>query len=54
MNGNVKKRSGQAVVEYLFVTLALVALFAGMFGFLQGQLTKLFQAAGIKILTSYY
>jgi hypothetical protein len=38
-------------VEYLLTTCALVTAFAGMYGFLQGQLTHLFQVAGMIILT---
>ena len=44
-------KGGQTVVEYLLTTLTLVTVFAGMYGFLQGQLTRLFQAAGMTILT---
>lgn len=48
-----KTPRGQSTVEYLLTTMALVTLFAGMYGFLQGQIRRLFQAAGTKILTSY-
>ena len=41
-------------MEYLLTTMALLTLFVGMYGFLQGQLKSLFQIAGIKILTPYY
>ena len=41
-------------MEYLLTTLTLVTVFAGMYGFLQGQLRTLFRIAGIKILTPYY
>ena len=34
--------------------MALVTVFAGMYGFLQGQLRSLFKIAGVKILTPYY
>ena len=44
---------GQTTVEYLLTTLALVTVFASMYGFMQGQLRKLFTKAGIAILTSY-
>ena len=47
-------RSGQTAVEYLLTTLTLVTAFAGLYGFLQGQLKRLFTAAAIRILTSYY
>jgi hypothetical protein len=51
----VKLRTqGQTAVEYLLTTLVLVTFFAGMYGFLQGQLKRLFVLSGIKILTSYY
>jgi Flp pilus assembly pilin Flp len=45
---------GQTVVEYLLTTLTLVTVFAGMYGFLQGQLKILFKIAGMKILTPYH
>ena len=47
-------KAGQTVVEYLLTTLTLVTVFAGMYGFLQGQLKILFKVAGMKILTPYY
>jgi hypothetical protein len=47
-------RRGQAAVEYLLTTMVLVTCFAGMYGFMQGQLKKLFIAAGTKILGTYY
>ncbi len=47
-------RKGQTAVEYLLTTLTLVTVFAGMYGFLQGQLKGLFKIAGVKILTPYY
>lgn len=50
----IRGKSGQTVVEYLLTTLTLVTVFAGMYGFLQGQLRMLFRIAGIKILTPYY
>ena len=59
MRNKFKRRSaigrrGQTVVEYLLTTLTLVTVFAGMFGFLQGQLKGLFKIAGMKILTPYF
>lgn len=45
---------GQSTVEYLLTTMALVTAFAGMYGFIQGQMKILFKTAAIKILTSYY
>jgi len=50
----IKGKRGQTAVEYLLTTVTLVTVFAGMYGFLQGQLRTLFQIAGIKILTPYY
>ena len=44
-------KRGQTVVEYLLTTLTLVTVFAGMYGFLQGQLKNLFKLAGMLILT---
>lgn len=49
----VRGRSGQTAIEYLLTTVALVTVFAGMYGFLQGQLKKLFLIAGVKILSTY-
>lgn len=42
------------MVEYLLTTMTLVTLFAGMYGFMQGQLRRLFIQAGMKILRAYY
>ena len=50
----LKGKRGQTVVEYLLTTLTLVTVFAGMYGFLQGQLKILFKVAGMKILTPYF
>jgi len=50
----MKGKRGQTAVEYLLTTVTLVTFFAGMYGFLQGQLRSLFKLAGIKILTPYY
>lgn len=41
-------------MEYLLTTLTLTVAFAGMYGFLQGQLRNLFRIAGLKILSAYY
>jgi Flp pilus assembly pilin Flp len=54
MRGAGLSRSGQTAVEYMLATLALTIAFAGMYGFMQGQLKKLFTAAAVKILTAYY
>jgi Flp pilus assembly pilin Flp len=50
----LKGKKGQTAIEYLLTTLTLVTVFAGMYGFLQGQLRNLFILAGTKILTPYY
>lgn len=38
----------------MLTTMALVTVFAGMYGFIQGQMKTLFKTAAVKILTSYY
>ena len=45
---------GQALVEYLLMTLMLLALFTGLYRLLQGQVKMLFAKAGMAILTAYY
>lgn len=45
---------GQALVEYLLMTVMLLALFTGLYRVLQGQLRFLFTRAGRAILTAYY
>jgi Flp pilus assembly pilin Flp len=50
----LRARRGQTTVEYLMTTVTLVMVFASMYGFLHGQLKKMFEAAGVRILTSYY
>ncbi len=47
-------KRGQTAVEYLLTTVTLVTVFAGMYGFLQGQLKGLFKIAGMRILTPYF
>ncbi len=54
MKGSSPCRRGQTAVEYLLTTVMLVTVFAGLYGFLQGQLQRLFILAGTKILTTYY
>jgi Flp pilus assembly pilin Flp len=49
----MRGKKGQTVVEYLLTTVTLVTVFAGMYGFLQGQLRTLFTLAGRKILAPY-
>jgi hypothetical protein len=51
--GPAAKR-GQALVEYLLMTLMLLALFTGLYRVLQSQLRIYFQKAGQAILTAYY
>lgn len=48
-----RRNSGQNTVEYLLIMVSLTMFFAGMYGFLSGQVKKLFEAAGTKILVSY-
>jgi hypothetical protein len=48
-----RRSRGQAAIEYLMTTVALTVFFAGLYGFLQGQVRRLFVLAGTKILTSY-
>ncbi|MFH2204269.1 MAG: hypothetical protein ABIJ96_14210 [Elusimicrobiota bacterium] len=45
---------GQALIEYLLMTLMLLFLFTGLYRVLQGQLKTLFGRAGVAILTAYY
>jgi Flp pilus assembly pilin Flp len=49
----VRGRNGQTAVEYLLTTVVLVTVFAGMYGYLQGQLKTLFTKAGVRILSTY-
>lgn len=49
-----RARAGQTAVEYMLTTMALVVAFSAMYGVIQNSLKKLFTAAAIKILTSYY
>ena len=41
------------MIEYLLTTVVLVTIFAGMYGWLQGQLRELYKAAGKVILRPY-
>lgn len=45
---------GQALIEYLLMTLMLLFLFTGLYRVLQGQLKLLFSRAGRAILLAYY
>jgi hypothetical protein len=49
-----KASRGQALVEYMLMTLMLLFLFTGLYRVLQGQLKTLFARAGIAILKAYY
>ena len=52
----VRRRSpsGQALVEYLLMTLMLLFVFTGLYRVLQSQLRTTFQKAGRAILFAYY
>jgi len=52
--GKGLNRRGQALIEYLLMTVMLLALFTGLYRVLQGQLRFLFQKAGKAILYAYY
>lgn len=54
MRGSLWRSKGQATVEYLLTTLAVLVLFSSMYGFTQGQLKKLFTAAARVILRAYH
>jgi len=45
---------GQALIEYLLMTMMLLFLFIGLYRTLQTSLKELFTQAGIRILTAYY
>lgn len=45
---------GQALIEYLLMTVMLLFLFTGLYRVLQGQLKLLFSRAGRAILLAYY
>jgi len=55
-SAKIKKRlrRGQALVEYLLMSLMLLFLFTGMYSVLQSELKKYFTAAGRVILLAYY
>ena len=53
--GAFSRRSrGQTVVEYLLMTVMLLALFTGLYKVLQSSMKKAFIRAGIVILRAYY
>ncbi|PCI40553.1 MAG: hypothetical protein COB53_00750 [Elusimicrobia bacterium] len=45
---------GQVLIEYLMMTLMLLALFTGLYKVLQSSLRTYFAKAGQAILTAYY
>ncbi len=45
---------GQALIEYLLMTVMLLFLFTGLYQVLSGQLKTLFSKAGRAILIAYY
>lgn len=47
-------RRGQALIEYLLMTLMLLFIFTTLYRMLSGQMKRLFTSAGVAILTSYY
>ena len=48
------QRAGQALIEYLLMTLMLLSLSIGLYRLLQGQLRIVFTKAGVAILTAYF
>jgi Flp pilus assembly pilin Flp len=50
----MKDSRGQALVEYLLMTVMLPILFTSLYRFLQNQLAFLFTKAGKAILYAYY
>ncbi|MFA6092153.1 MAG: hypothetical protein WCU88_01200 [Elusimicrobiota bacterium] len=49
-----RRRRGQALVEYLLMTVMLLFIFTTLYRILQGQTKRLFTNAGIAILTAYF
>lgn len=49
-----RARRGQALIEYLLMTVMLLFLFTGLYRVLQGRLKELFAKAGTAILRAYY
>ncbi|MFA6030656.1 MAG: hypothetical protein WC969_12435 [Elusimicrobiota bacterium] len=47
-------RRGQALVEYLLMTLMLLFIFTTLYRLLSSQTKRLFTNAGVAILTAYY
>ena len=50
----VQEGRGQALVEYLLMTLMLLFIFTTLYRVLQGQLRMTFQQVGRAILFAYY
>ena len=49
-----RRSRGQTVVEYMLMTVMLLALFTGLYKVLQSSMRKAFIRAGIVILRAYY
>ena len=45
---------GQALIEYLLMTMMLLFVFTSLYRVLSGQMKSLFTNAGVAILTAYY
>ena len=52
--GLVRGSKGQALIEYLLMTVMLLFIFTTLYRMLQGQMKNLFTHAGIAILSTYY
>ena len=50
----VRGSRGQALIEYMLMTLMLLFIFTTLYRMLQGQMKNLFTHAGIAILSTYY
>ena len=50
----LRRESGQALVEYLLMTLMLLFVFTTMYRVLQGQLRSAFERVGRAILFAYH
>ena len=50
----LRGEKGQALVEYMLMSLMLLFMFTFMYRGLLVNLKRLFQAAGTKILLAYY
>jgi hypothetical protein len=52
--GLIRRSRGQALIEYLLMTLMLLFIFTSLYRMLQGQMKNLFTHAGVAILSTYY